>query len=612
MCGIVGGVAERSITNILIEGLKRLEYRGYDSAGLALVSQDAILRERRVGKVANLEQAVNESLVTGSLGIAHTRWATHGKPTENNAHPHVSGHVAVVHNGIIENYQELKDDLEALGYVFTSQTDTEVVAHLVHDALKSTSSLLEAVQSVVPQLKGAYALGIIHTDYPDELITVREGSPLVIGVGIGENFISSDQLALLPITNRFIYLEEGDIARLTRDKIEVFVNGQLVNRPVKELDATVSNASKGEFKHYMLKEIYEQPEALQQTISQALDGNTLRADFLKHAEADFANIQQVQILACGTSYHAGMIAKYWFEQLIDVPCQVEIASEFRYRTPVIVNNTLYLCISQSGETADTLAALRDTQKRAVSKNINIVTMAICNVATSSMIRETNHSLLTLAGPEIGVASTKAFTTQLAALMLLILKIGQIKQTISEHQIQSIAAELWHLPKVILDTLQNNAAILRLSELFVEKQHCLFLGRGTHFPIALEGALKLKEISYIHAEGYAAGELKHGPLALVDNDMPVVILAPQDDMLDKLKSNMEEVQARGGELFVFADEHSGIHNKDRQHVVSVPSISATLAPIVYSVPVQLLSYHVAVLRGTDVDQPRNLAKSVTVE
>ncbi|TCB38315.1 glutamine--fructose-6-phosphate transaminase (isomerizing) [Acinetobacter sp. ANC 4910] len=612
MCGIVGGVAERSITNILIEGLKRLEYRGYDSAGLALVNHDAILRERRVGKVANLEQAVNESLVSGSLGIAHTRWATHGKPTENNAHPHVSGQVAVVHNGIIENYQELKDDLEALGYIFTSQTDTEVVAHLVHDALKSTSSLLEAVQSVVPQLKGAYALGIIHTDYPDELITVREGSPLVIGVGIGENFISSDQLALLPITNRFIYLEEGDIARLTRDKIEVFVNGQLVQRPVKELDATVSNASKGEFKHYMLKEIYEQPEALQQTISQALDGNALRADFLQHAEADFANIQQVQILACGTSYHAGMIAKYWFEQLIDVPCQVEIASEFRYRTPVIVNNTLYLCISQSGETADTLAALRDTQKRAATKNINIVTMAICNVATSSMIRETSHSLLTLAGPEIGVASTKAFTTQLAALMLLILKIGQIKQTISEHQIQSIAAELWHLPKVVLDTLQNNVAILRLSELFVEKQHCLFLGRGTHFPIALEGALKLKEISYIHAEGYAAGELKHGPLALVDNDMPVVILAPQDDMLDKLKSNMEEVQARGGELFVFADEHSGIQSKERQHVVSVPSISATLAPIVYSVPVQLLSYHVAVLRGTDVDQPRNLAKSVTVE
>jgi len=612
MCGIVGGVAERSITEILIEGLKRLEYRGYDSAGLALVSQGQVLRERRVGKVANLAQAVKESKITGSVGIAHTRWATHGKPTENNAHPHVSGDVAVVHNGIIENYQELKDDLEALGYVFTSQTDTEVVAHLVNNALKTTPSLLEAVKKVVPELKGAYALGIVHTSHPDELITVREGSPLVIGVGIGENFISSDQLALLPITNRFIYLEEGDIARLTRNTIEVFVDGKLVERPVKELDATVSNASKGEYKHYMLKEIYEQPEAIQQTISQALDGNTLRADFLKDAVVDFEKIKQIQIIACGTSYHAGMIAKYWFEQIIDLPCQVEIASEFRYRLPVVVGHTLYLCISQSGETADTLAALRDTQKRAAAKSLDITTMAICNVATSSMIRETNHSLLTLAGPEIGVASTKAFTTQLAALMLLVLKIGQVKQTITAEKIAEISAELWHTPKVILDTLQNNNAILRLSELFVEKQHCLFLGRGTQFPIALEGALKLKEISYIHAEGYAAGELKHGPLALVDNDMPVVILAPKDDMLDKLKSNMEEVQARGGELFVFADENSGINGKERQHVVAVPSISATLAPIVYSVPVQLLSYHVAVLRGTDVDQPRNLAKSVTVE
>lgn len=612
MCGIVGGVAERSITNILIEGLKRLEYRGYDSAGLALVNQGQVLRERRVGKVSNLEEAVNQSGILGSLGIAHTRWATHGKPTEDNAHPHISGDVAVVHNGIIENYQELKDDLEALGYVFTSQTDTEVVAHLVKDALKSTPSLLEAVQQVVPQLKGAYALGIVHTDHPDELITVREGSPLVIGVGIGENFISSDQLALLPITNRFIYLEEGDIARLTRNSIEVFVAGQRVERPIKELDATVSNASKGEYKHYMLKEIYEQPEAIQQTISQALDGNALREDFLVHAVADFQKIQQIQIIACGTSYHAGMIAKYWFEQLIDLPCQVEIASEFRYRSPVIVNHTLYVCISQSGETADTLAALRDTQKRAAAKGADITTMTICNVATSSMVRETNHSLLTLAGPEIGVASTKAFTTQLAALMLLVLKIGTIKNSISVQHVAEITAELWHTPKVILDTLRNDAEILRLSELFVEKQHCLFLGRGTHFPIALEGALKLKEISYIHAEGYAAGELKHGPLALVDNEMPVVILAPQDDMLDKLKSNMEEVQARGGELFVFADENSGIQAKDRQHVVYVPSISPVLAPIVYSVPVQLLSYHVAVLRGTDVDQPRNLAKSVTVE
>ncbi|EKU38144.1 MULTISPECIES: glutamine--fructose-6-phosphate transaminase (isomerizing) [Acinetobacter] len=612
MCGIVGGVAERCVTEILIEGLKRLEYRGYDSAGVALLNNQQILRERRVGKVINLADAVAEHQLTGAIGIAHTRWATHGKPTENNAHPHMSGKVAVVHNGIIENYQELKDDLQALGYVFTSQTDTEVVAHLVAEALKSTDSLLEAVETVVPQLKGAYALGIIHSDYPDELITVREGSPLVIGVGIGENFISSDQLALLPVTNRFMYLEEGDIARLTRTSIEVFANGERVERPVRELDATVSSASKGEYKHYMLKEIYEQPEAIKQTISQALDGNSLRDDFLKNSEADFNKIQSVQIIACGTSYHSGMIAKYWFEQLIGVPCQVEIASEFRYRTPVIVENTLYICISQSGETADTLAALRETQKRAKANNIDIQTLTICNVATSSMVRETDHHLLTLAGPEIGVASTKAFTTQLAALMLLILKIGQVKQRISPALLEEITRELWHSPKVILDTLKHDPEILRLSELFVEKNHCLFLGRGTNYPIALEGALKLKEISYIHAEGYAAGELKHGPLALVDNEMPIVILAPHDEMLDKLKSNMEEVQARGGELFVFADENSGINGKDRQHVVHIPAVNEWLAPIVYSVPVQLLSYHVAVLRGTDVDQPRNLAKSVTVE
>ncbi|HIN55943.1 glutamine--fructose-6-phosphate transaminase (isomerizing) [Acinetobacter pittii] len=612
MCGIVGGVAQRCVTEILLEGLKRLEYRGYDSAGVALLNNQQILRERRVGKVINLAEAVAEHQLAGAIGIAHTRWATHGKPTENNAHPHMSGKVAVVHNGIIENYQELKDDLQALGYVFTSQTDTEVVAHLVAEALKSTDSLLEAVETVVPQLKGAYALGIIHSDYPDELITVREGSPLVIGVGIGENFISSDQLALLPVTNRFMYLEEGDIARLTRTSIEVFANGERVERPVRELDATVSSASKGEYKHYMLKEIYEQPEAIKQTISQALDGNSLRDDFLKNADADFNKIQSVQIIACGTSYHSGMIAKYWFEQLIGVPCQVEIASEFRYRTPVIVENTLYICISQSGETADTLAALRETQKRAKANNIDIQTLTICNVATSSMVRETDHHLLTLAGPEIGVASTKAFTTQLAALMLLILKIGQVKQRISPALLEEITRELWHSPKVILDTLKYDPEILRLSELFVEKNHCLFLGRGTNYPIALEGALKLKEISYIHAEGYAAGELKHGPLALVDNEMPIVILAPNDEMLDKLKSNMEEVQARGGELFVFADENSGISEKDRQHVVHIPAVNEWLAPIVYSVPVQLLSYHVAVLRGTDVDQPRNLAKSVTVE
>lgn len=612
MCGIVGGIAERNISGVLLEGLKRLEYRGYDSAGLALVANQSLLREREVGKVANLARAVEASGIQGSLGIAHTRWATHGKPTEENAHPHASGHVAVVHNGIIENYQELKDELQTLGYIFSSQTDTEVVAHLVHHALKSSSDLLTAVQSIIPRLKGAYALGIVCTDQPDELIAVREGSPLVIGVGIGENFISSDQLALLPVTNRFIYLEEGDIVRLTRQTIDIFVDGQLIERPIKELDATISNTSKGEYKHYMLKEIFEQPEAIQQTIAQALDAENLKSDFLVQGETALQNIQHIQIIACGTSYHAGMVAKYWCEQLIGLPCQVEIASEYRYRHPVIVANTLYLCISQSGETADTLAALRDVQRRAKAEQKTIATMAICNVATSSMIRETDFHLLTLAGPEIGVASTKAFTTQLAALMLLVLKIGEIKNSLASELKQDIIKALWHCPKVLNETLKNDPAILDLSKLFVEKAHCLFLGRGTHFPIALEGALKLKEISYIHAEGYAAGELKHGPLALVDNDMPVVILAPQDDMLDKLKSNMEEVQARGGELFIFADEQSGIKSKERQHVVYIPQISEWLAPIIYSVPVQLLSYHVAVLRGTDVDQPRNLAKSVTVE
>lgn len=612
MCGIVGGIAERNISGVLLEGLKRLEYRGYDSAGLALITAGQLSREREVGKVANLVHAADQSGIHGNVGIAHTRWATHGKPSQHNAHPHTSHNIAVVHNGIIENYQELKTELQALGYQFSSETDTEVVAHLVHHALKNQADLLLAVQSIIPKLKGAYALGIIDANQPDELIAVREGSPLVIGVGIGEYFISSDQLALLPVTNRFIYLEEGDTVRLKRDSVAIFAHGQAIERPVTELDATVMSSSKGEYRHFMLKEIFEQPNAVQQTIAQALDGNALKENFLEHANPALTQVQHVQIIACGTSYHAGLVAKYWFEQIIGLPCQIEIASEFRYRHPVIIANTLYLCISQSGETADTLAALRDIQKRAKVSNTPIFTMAICNVSTSSMIRETDFHLLTLAGPEIGVASTKAFTTQLAALMLLILKIGEVKQSIATELKLELIQALWHCPKVLNETLKHDANILSLSELFVEKAHCLFLGRGTHYPIALEGALKLKEISYIHAEGYAAGELKHGPLALVDNDMPVVILAPQDDMLDKLKSNMEEVQARGGELFVFADEHSGIRKKDRQHVVHIPQISQWLAPIIYSVPVQLLSYHVAVLRGTDVDQPRNLAKSVTVE
>ena len=610
MCGIVGGVAERHIAAVLIEGLKKLEYRGYDSAGVALLDKGKIKRAREVGKVAALEAAVKSSKINGSIGIAHTRWATHGKPTQDNAHPHMSGDVAVVHNGIIENYQELKTELEQAGYVFLSQTDSEVVAHLVHQALKQTNNLLKAVQAIVPRLHGAYALGIIEASHPDELIAVRQGSPLVIGVGIGENFIGSDQMALLPVTNRFIYLEEGDVVRLTRDDIEIYHHGVLTNRAINELDASVSSTDKGGFKHYMLKEIYEQPDAIQHTLSVGLDQNCLKDDFL--SSDSLTTIEQVQIIACGTSYHSGMVAKYWCEQLIDLPCQIDIASEFRYRTPVISNNTLFVYISQSGETADTLAALRDVKKRAAAMNKNIVSLALCNVATSSLVRETDLHLLTQAGPEIGVASTKAFTTQLAALMLLVLKLGKIKGTLAVEQEQEIIQALWSSPKIISQCLGLDKDIEAMSRQFMEKRHTLFLGRGTQFPIALEGALKLKEISYIHAEGYAAGELKHGPLALVDNDMPVVILAAQDHLLDKLKSNMQEVQARGGELFVFADEHSGINTGERQHVVKIPAANAWIAPIIYSIPVQLLSYHVAVLRGTDVDQPRNLAKSVTVE
>lgn len=610
MCGIVGGIAERHIAAVLIEGLKKLEYRGYDSAGVALLENGHIERAREAGKVAALETAVKASKIDGSIGIAHTRWATHGKPTQENAHPHMSGDVAVVHNGIIENYQELKTELEQAGYVFMSQTDSEVVAHLVHQALKQHNSLLQAVQAIVPRLHGAYALGIIEASHADEMIAVRQGSPLVIGVGIGENFIGSDQMALLPVTNRFIYLEEGDVVRLTRADIEIYHHGVLTNRAINELDASVSSSDKGGFKHYMLKEIYEQPDAIQHTLSVGLDPDCLKDDFLDNKR--LASIEGVQIIACGTSYHAGMVAKYWCEQLINMPCQVEIASEFRYRTPVVSNNTLFVYISQSGETADTLAALRDVKKRATAMNKNVMSLALCNVATSSLVRETDLHLLTKAGPEIGVASTKAFTTQLAALMLLVLKLGKLNGALELAQEQELVQALWRSPKIISQCLGLDKEIEAMSRQFMEKRHTLFLGRGTQFPIALEGALKLKEISYIHAEGYAAGELKHGPLALVDNDMPVVILAAQDHLLDKLKSNMQEVQARGGELFVFADEHSGIEPSERQHVVKIPAANAWIAPIIYSIPVQLLSYHVAVLRGTDVDQPRNLAKSVTVE
>ena len=614
MCGIVGAVAERNIANILLEGLKRLEYRGYDSAGLTVIRDGELHRERQVGKVQALVDAVavNPEFFDGHIGIAHTRWATHGEPAQRNAHPHVSGKIAVVHNGIVENYAELKEALIAKGYVFTSQTDTEVVAHLINDIYKTMPDLLEAVRAVIPLLHGAFALGILHIDCPEELITVRLGSPLVIGVGIGENFIASDQLALLPVTNRFMYLEEGDIAKLTRSSIQVYADGVEVKRQIHEIDAAQHNADKGEFKHYMLKEIYEQPDAVARTVEMAVDSDEpskLRDDFLQRHEAQLKGIKHVQVIACGTSYHSGLVAKYWFESLIRVPCSVEVASEFRYRNPVVVDNTLVICISQSGETADTLSALRDIQK---STPAGLVSLALCNVPTSSLVRETDIFLPTLAGPEIGVASTKAFTTQLAALMLLVLKVGVVQERMTGENLSNLLGQLQELRGQLYASLNLDAPIKAMSEHFEYKKSCLFLGRGLQFPIALEGALKLKEISYIHAEGYAAGELKHGPLALVDKDMPIVVLAPKDSMFDKLKANMQEVHARHGELFVFASESSQMVAEDRLHVVYVPDVCETLAPIVYSVPVQLLSYHVAVMRGTDVDQPRNLAKSVTVE
>ncbi|HEY4713750.1 MAG TPA: glutamine--fructose-6-phosphate transaminase (isomerizing) [Aquirhabdus sp.] len=611
MCGIVGGIAERNVAPILVEGLKRLEYRGYDSAGLTLIDQGEIVRERQVGKVAVLEAAVQAKHLHGTLGIAHTRWATHGVPSVANAHPHLSGTIAVVHNGIIENYQLLKAELQDEGYVFTSQTDTEVVAHLVHRAMHIHSTLLSAVQSVIPLLHGAYALGVVNSLNADELIAVRAGSPLVIGLGIGENFISSDQMALLPVTNRFIYLEEKDVVRLTRESIEIYQNGQPVVRASHEIDASDSSSDKGGYKHYMLKEIYEQTEAITRTLSVGITDNALHDNFLGEKAKKLANIKQVQIIACGTSYHAGMVARYWFEKLLKMPCQVEIASEFRYREPVVLPNTLVVCISQSGETADTLAALRDIKAQAAA-NDNLVTLALCNVKTSSLLRETDLHLITQAGIEIGVASTKAFTTQLAALMLLVLKVGHEQSSLAPEKSAEIISQLWHVPIAVSEALALDSQIEKMAHAFIEKRHALFLGRGIEYPIALEGALKLKEISYIHAEGYAAGELKHGPLALVDKEMPIVVLAAQDELLDKLKSNMQEVRARGGELFVFADVDSNIKSEDRVHVISIPKIAGLVAPIVYSIPVQLLSYHVAVLRGTDVDQPRNLAKSVTVE
>ncbi|MEQ8258975.1 MAG: glutamine--fructose-6-phosphate transaminase (isomerizing) [Alcanivorax sp.] len=609
MCGIVGAIAHRNVSNILITGLKRLEYRGYDSAGVALLNDQGLTRVRRQGKVAALEDAVREENSAGFLGIAHTRWATHGRPSEDNAHPHVSGQgLAVVHNGIIENFQELKDELEADGYRFTSQTDTEVIAHLIHRTLKDTGNLVDAVRASVLRLHGAYALGVIDQDEPDHLVAVRSGSPLVVGLGIDENYIASDQLALLPVTNRFIFLDEGDLVDITVDAVTIIgADGEPAERTVHELDGTHEDADKGPYRHYMQKEIFEQPAAIQRTLEGRIDSpDAVSAAFGDTATAIFDRVRTVQIVACGTSYHAGMVARYWLEAMAGIPCQVEVASEFRYRRHVVPEGTLFVTISQSGETADTLAALRDTGGKDY-----VGRLAICNVDGSSLVRESELVFLTKAGPEIGVASTKAFTTQLTGLMMLVLALGR-RKGLGDDQIEKILSELRQLPNLLEQAAALDKPIETLSRAFVEKHHTLFLGRGVHFPVAMEGALKLKEISYIHAEAYPAGELKHGPLALVDKEMPVVAVAPNDQLLEKLKSNLQEVRARGGELYVFADKNAHVKEGEGIHVLNMPAVPESIAPIVYTVPLQLLSYHVAVLRGTDVDQPRNLAKSVTVE
>ncbi len=610
MCGIVGAVAERNITAILVEGLKRLEYRGYDSAGVAVYTNDEKLeRMRRPGKVSELEQALTTEPLVGRLGIAHTRWATHGAPCERNAHPHFSGDLAVVHNGIIENHEALREQLKALGYVFTSDTDTEVIAHLLNHKLKDLRDLTVALKATVKELHGAYGLAVISSKQPDRLVAARSGSPLVIGLGLGENFLASDQLALRQVTDRFMYLEEGDIAEIRRDSVQIWdVDGKAVEREAVQYRDGAEAAEKGEFRHFMLKEIHEQPSVVQRTLEGRLSQNQVLVQaFGPQAAELFAKVRNVQIVACGTSYHAGMVARYWLEELAGIPCQVEVASEFRYRKVVVQPDTLFVTISQSGETADTLAALRNAKELGF-----LASLAICNVGISSLVRESDLTLLTQAGREIGVASTKAFTTQLVGLLLLTLSLGQVRGTLAEGVEATLVEELRRLPTRLGEALAMDSTVEKISELFAEKHHTLFLGRGAQFPVAMEGALKLKEISYIHAEAYPAGELKHGPLALVDNDMPVVTVAPNNELLEKLKSNLQEVRARGGQLIVFADEKAGMTNGEGTHVVHMPHIHDILSPILYTIPLQLLSYYVAVLKGTDVDQPRNLAKSVTVE
>ncbi|MFK7701267.1 glutamine--fructose-6-phosphate transaminase (isomerizing) [Pseudomonas caspiana] len=611
MCGIVGAVAERNVTAILVEGLKRLEYRGYDSAGVAVFNNAGVLdRRRRSGKVSELEQALAGEPLLGRLGIAHTRWATHGAPCERNAHPHFSGdELAVVHNGIIENHEPLRERLKGLGYVFVSDTDTEVIVHLLHHKLKDTPDLTVALKAAVKELHGAYGLAVISAKQPDRLIAARSGSPLVVGLGLGENFLASDQMALRQVTDRFMYLEEGDIAEIRRESVQIWAaDGLPVEREIVQYREGAEAADKGEFRHFMLKEIHEQPKVVQRTLEGRLgQQQVLVQAFGPQAAELFAKVRNVQIVACGTSYHAGMVARYWLEGLAGIPCQVEVASEFRYRKVVVQPDTLFVSISQSGETADTLAALRNAKELGF-----LASLAICNVSISSLVRESDLTLLTQAGPEIGVASTKAFTTQLVALLLLTLSLGQVQGTLAEGVEAELVEELRRLPTRLGEALAMDSTVEKVAELFAEKNHTLFLGRGAQFPVAMEGALKLKEISYIHAEAYPAGELKHGPLALVDSDMPVVTVAPNNELLEKLKSNLQEVRARGGELIVFADEQAGMSNGEGTHVIAMPHIVDALAPILYTIPLQLLSYYVAVLKGTDVDQPRNLAKSVTVE
>lgn len=610
MCGIVGGVAERNVVPILVEGLRRLEYRGYDSAGVAVLQEAKQLGVcKTVGKVSRLESKLQQSPLNGRLGVAHTRWATHGGVTDANAHPHVSGgRVAVIHNGIIENFQPIKEGLIARGYTFESETDTEVAAHLVHDLLKSGHDLVEAVRLATQRFEGAYALLVFDAEDPDRIVVSRLASPLVIGLGLGENYVASGVPALLPVTQRFIYLEQGDLAEIKRDVVHIYdAQGEEVERDVHETNWSADAAEKGPYRHFMLKEIFEQPSALSDTLyGRVADGRVLAESLGPRAIELLDRAEHIHIVACGTSYHAGCVGKYWIESIAGIPCQVEIASEYRYRSPVVPKNTLFVTLSQSGETADTLEALRTTEAAGY-----LGSLTICNSAHSSMVRESDLVMMTQAGPEIGVASTKAFTTQLLALILITLMLARSRGMTEERERQ-LAAHLIHAASATEEVLGINDSLEKLAEDFAEKHHTLFLGRGPMWPIAMEGALKLKEVSYIHAEAYAAGELKHGPLALIDEDMPVVVVAPKYDLIDKLKSNIQVVRARGGQLYVFADRETGIENEPGVKVITMPHANRLIAPLVYTVPLQLLSYHVAVLKGTDVDQPRNLAKSVTVE